>query len=588
MLPNYALTDLIKAALAEDVGAGDITTSAVLAGGETGTAAATAKEGFVLSGVAVFGAVFLTFDPTLVFTPRGRDGDWIPKGAVIAEISGSLASILTAERVALNLLQRMCGIATMTRRFVDEAAGTKARIIDTRKTAPGLRALDKSAVLAGGGANHRFALYDGVLIKDNHIAAAGGITAAVARARGRIPHTLKIEVEVKNAGELTEALQAGADLILLDNMDIAGLAEAVKITAGRVPLEASGNMTPERIRAVAQTGVDFISVGALTHSVQASDISLNITETTGGAVSGYDDKEVLQGNAAAGNAAENDREKQDDAGCAAPVPVLDISLLKARLRGFTIGSPLHYFESVDSTNALALKFASEDAPEGTVVLADRQTAGRGRLGRAWQSPAGRNLYFSIILRPEGAASWLQMEMAKAAQVTFLAGVAAAETLRAFCPDGVAIKWPNDVLIHGKKACGILSEMRAGKGEVALVVGVGINVNIRKDDFSVEHRETATSLFEETGRELAREDVLCDFCAHFQYWRGVFLKDGFEPIRRAWLHRTDMVGKNVRVLFGNEIKEGAVSGIDDDGALLLAASGGGVERIIAGDATVMKG
>ncbi len=580
MLPNYALTDLIKAALAEDVGADDITTSAVLAGGETGTAAATAKEGFVLSGVDVFGAVFLTFDPTLIFMPRGRDGDWIPKGAVIAEISGSLASILTAERVALNLLQRMCGIATMTRRFVEGAAGTKARIIDTRKTAPGLRALDKSAVLAGGGFNHRFALYDGVLIKDNHIAAAGGITAAVRRARGRIPHTLKIEVEVKNSAELEEALQAGADLILLDNMDIPGLAEAVKITAGRVPLEASGNMTLERIPTVAQTGVDFISVGALTHSVQAADISLNITETTGDSGWMGEDREASQGDAPSGNAEENIPEKHDD-GTLQAGEELDISLLKARLRGFKIGSPLHYFESVDSTNALALKLASEDAPEGTVVLADRQTAGRGRLGRVWQSPAGKNLYFSIILRP-------QIGMAKAAQVTFLAGVAAEESLRAFCPDGVEIKWPNDVLINGKKACGILSEMRAAKGGMELVLGVGINVNIPKDDFAVEHRDIATSLFEETGRKQSREDVLCDFCVHFQYWQGVFLKDGFEPIRRAWLHRTRMVGKNVRVLFGKEVKEGAVSGIDDDGALLLAVSGGGVERIIAGDATIMKG
>ncbi len=587
MLPNYALTDLIKAALAEDVGVGDITTSVVLAGGETGTAAATAKEGFVLSGVDVFGAVFLTFDPTLVFMPRGRDGHWIAKGAVLAEISGSLASILTAERVALNLLQRMCGIATMTRRFVDEAAGTKARIIDTRKTVPGLRALDKSAVLAGGGFNHRFALYDGVLIKDNHIAAAGGITAAVRRARGRIPHTLKIEVEVKNPAELEEALHAGADLILLDNMDIAGLAEAVKITADRVPLEASGNMTLERIRKVAQTGVDFISVGALTHSVQASDISLNITETTGDSGWTGEDREATQGDAPSVNATVNAPEKQGE-GALQAGEELDISLLKARLRGFTIGSPLHYFESVDSTNALALKLASEGAPEGTVVLAERQTAGRGRLGRAWQSPAGKNLYFSIILRPESAASWSQMEMAKAARITFLAGVAAAESLRAFCPDGVEIKWPNDVLINGRKACGILSEMRAGKGGMELVVGVGINVNIPKDDFAVEHRETATSLFEETGRKQSREDVLCDFCVHFQRWQGVFLKDGFEPIRRAWLHRTDMVGKNVRVLFGKEIKEGAFSGIDDDGALLLAVSGGGVERIIAGDATIMKG
>ncbi|MBW6485529.1 MAG: carboxylating nicotinate-nucleotide diphosphorylase [Syntrophobacterales bacterium] len=281
MWPRYALKDFIRSALAEDVGAGDMTTNAVLTGRENGAAAATAKDDLVLAGIEVFGEVFLTFDPTLIFSPRKQDGENVAKGEIIAEISGSLASILTAERVALNLLQRMCGIATMTRRFVNEAAGTKARIIDTRKTVPNLRALDKYAVRAGGGFNHRFALYDGVLIKDNHIAAAGGITAALKKARAFIPHTLKIEVEVKDSAELQEALQAGADSILLDNMDVSGIAAAVEIVQGRIPLEASGNMTLERIRQVAETGVDFISVGALTHSVRAADISLNIVETAG-------------------------------------------------------------------------------------------------------------------------------------------------------------------------------------------------------------------------------------------------------------------------------------------------------------------
>ncbi|MHB8830311.1 MAG: carboxylating nicotinate-nucleotide diphosphorylase [Syntrophales bacterium] len=282
MWPRYFLTEFIRSALSEDIGAGDITTNAVMAGSESGAASATAKDELVLAGIEVFGEVFLTLDPTLIFTPRKQDGENIARGEILADISGSLASILTAERVALNLLQRMCGIATMTSRFVKEAAGTKARIIDTRKTVPGLRALDKYAVRAGGGFNHRFALYDGVLIKDNHIAAAGGITAAVRRAREFIPHTLKIEVEVKDSAELQEALLAGADSILLDNMDVSGIAAAVGIVQGRVPLEASGNMTLGRVRRVAETGVDFISVGALTHSVQAADISLNIIERSFG------------------------------------------------------------------------------------------------------------------------------------------------------------------------------------------------------------------------------------------------------------------------------------------------------------------
>jgi nicotinate-nucleotide pyrophosphorylase (carboxylating) len=276
MWPRYVLTELIRTVLAEDVGVGDVTTGAALRGDEAGLARAEAKAELVVAGIAVFGEVFRTLDPALTFMPRKGDGEKAVRGEILAEISGRLASILTAERVALNLLQRMCGIATLTRRYVDEIAGTHVKILDTRKTAPGLRILDKYAVRAGGGYNHRFALYDGVLIKDNHITAAGGIGEAVRRVRGRVPHTLKIEVEVKNAAELEEALAAGADSVLLDNMGLPEMTAAVKRIAGRIPLEASGNMTLERVREVAATGVDLISVGALTHSAAAADISLNV------------------------------------------------------------------------------------------------------------------------------------------------------------------------------------------------------------------------------------------------------------------------------------------------------------------------
>lgn len=278
MWSQQVVGELIRRALAEDVGAGDVTTGAALAGDERGVARATAKSELVLAGIDVFKEVFLTLDPALNFTALRRDGEQAGPGDLVAEISGNLSSILTAERVALNLLQRMCGIATLTRLYVEAVGVARAKIIDTRKTAPGLRILDKYAVRAGGGANHRFALYDGVLIKDNHIVAAGGVREAVQRVRGRIPHTLKIEVEVKNAAELEEALAAGADSVLLDNMDLAGMAAAVKRVAGKIPLEASGNMTLARVKDVAATGVDFISVGALTHSVTAADISLNVTQ----------------------------------------------------------------------------------------------------------------------------------------------------------------------------------------------------------------------------------------------------------------------------------------------------------------------
>jgi nicotinate-nucleotide pyrophosphorylase (carboxylating) len=276
MWPRHVLTELIRTALAEDVGMGDVTTGAALRGDETGLARATAKAELIVAGIEVFGEVFRTLDPALIFTAHRRDGEKAGTGDILAEISGRLASILTAERVALNLLQRMCGIATLTRRYVDEIAGMHAKILDTRKTAPGLRILDKYAVRAGGGCNHRFALYDGVLIKDNHITAAGGIGEAVRRVRSRVPHTLKIEVEVKNGAELEEALIAGADSVLLDNMGFPEMAAAVKRVAAKIPLEASGNMTLERVRKVAATGVDLISVGALTHSAAAADISLNV------------------------------------------------------------------------------------------------------------------------------------------------------------------------------------------------------------------------------------------------------------------------------------------------------------------------
>jgi nicotinate-nucleotide pyrophosphorylase (carboxylating) len=275
---RQALAKVIRTALDEDIGPGDITTGAALRGDETGIARATAKTEMVVAGIDVFGEVFLLLDSSLIFTARRRDGETVGSGDLLAEISGNLASILTAERVALNLFQRMSGIATMTRRFSDAICGTRAKILDTRKTAPGLRILDKYAVRVGGGYNHRFALYDGILIKDNHIAAAGGIRPAVRRVREHVPHTLKIEAEVKDMAELEEALAAGVDSILLDNMELAEMVRAVKRVAGKIPLEASGNMTLERVREVAATGVDLISVGALTHSVMAADISLNVIQ----------------------------------------------------------------------------------------------------------------------------------------------------------------------------------------------------------------------------------------------------------------------------------------------------------------------
>lgn len=273
MIRTSDLEDIVDRALAEDLP--DITTEAIFGPEERGEAFFLAKEEGVLAGLRFAAAVFNHLDSTTRFEERLHDGAALRPGDVIATIHASVRALLSGERTALNLLQRASGIATATRRYVDAVAGTKAGIYDTRKTAPGLRALDKYAVTVGGGKNHRYALHDMFLVKNNHVDRAGSIRAAVEkiRATGRAEQLM---VEVRDLGELDEALAAGADLILLDNMDEAALREAVRLTAGRVPLEASGGITLATVRRVAGTGVDRISVGALTHSVEGLDISMRV------------------------------------------------------------------------------------------------------------------------------------------------------------------------------------------------------------------------------------------------------------------------------------------------------------------------
>jgi nicotinate-nucleotide pyrophosphorylase (carboxylating) len=265
---------IIRNALAEDIHTGDITTQALQLKEGIASAILKAKEDMIVCGLQVAGRVFSLLDNEATFSPRCSDGDFVPAGTVIAEMSGDASFLLQGERVALNLMQRMSGVATLTAEYVHAVAGTKARIVDTRKTTPGLRILEKYAVRVGGGINHRTGLYDGVLIKENHIAAAGGIAEAIRRARGYIPHTLKIEIETESLADVKEALSAGADIIMLDNMDIQTMKEAVALIAGRALVEASGGVNLSTVRAVAATGVDIISVGALTHSAPSMDISM--------------------------------------------------------------------------------------------------------------------------------------------------------------------------------------------------------------------------------------------------------------------------------------------------------------------------
>jgi nicotinate-nucleotide pyrophosphorylase (carboxylating) len=271
---NFDLRRIVETALYEDIGSGDITTLATVAPDLVSQAELVAKEDFILAGIDVAAEVFNTVDSSISFEGLIADGQSVQKGDVLAWLKGPAAGLLQGERVALNLLQRMSGIATLTSLFVREVEATDAVVVDTRKTMPGLRVLDKYSVRAGGGTNHRTSLYDGVLIKENHIAAAGGITVAIERARIRAPHTMKIEVETTTLAEVSEALQAGADIILLDNMTLDQLREAVQLIDGRAKAEASGGVNLETVKEIAETGVDLISVGALTHSAKAVDISM--------------------------------------------------------------------------------------------------------------------------------------------------------------------------------------------------------------------------------------------------------------------------------------------------------------------------
>ncbi len=267
---------LIDLAIEEDVSTGDISTNAIIPVNSRATAEMKAKADGIISGIEVIRAVYERFDNDIIWEPLVKDGDKVCKGDIILRIEASYRCLLCGERLSLNILQRMSGIATETAKYVERLEGTKTQLLDTRKTAPGLRILDKMAVKHGGGKNHRMGLYDMIMLKDNHIKIAGGIPAAIEAVRRSLPLSIKLEVETTNLEEVRQAIEGGADVIMLDNMDNATMSEAVKIIGGRAKTEASGNMNLDRLREVAETGVDYISVGALTHSVKAMDISMNI------------------------------------------------------------------------------------------------------------------------------------------------------------------------------------------------------------------------------------------------------------------------------------------------------------------------
>jgi nicotinate-nucleotide pyrophosphorylase (carboxylating) len=275
-LDKAALHNLIRTFLAEDIGRGDLTSESIFGDDAVGTARIVARESFMVAGCGPVAAeVFLVQNPVVAIDVLAADGNRVQAGDVLCTIAGPVIDLLKAERVALNLLQRLCGIATLTARFVERVASYPVRITDTRKTTPGLRMLEKYAVQIGGGYNHRFNLADGILVKDNHIAACGSIAMAVSLLRRKIPHTLRIEVETDTLEQVRECLACGVDIILLDNMDAAMMAEAVAIIDHRALVEASGGIGLESVRDVARSGVDIISIGALTHSAPACDIGMD-------------------------------------------------------------------------------------------------------------------------------------------------------------------------------------------------------------------------------------------------------------------------------------------------------------------------
>ena len=273
------ITKLLDLGIEEDINTGDITTESIIPESMNAVATMTAKQEGVISGLEIVKMVYDRFQSDVVFTPYFKDGDHVQKGDVILKIEATYPTLLRGERLSLNLFQRMCGIATETAKYVKELKGTHTELLDTRKTAPGLRVVDKLAVKHGGGTNHRMGLYDMAMIKDNHIKMAGGITKAVEQVRARIAEGIKIEVETTNLDEVKEAIAAGADIIMLDNMSNEAMTEAVEVIKAAdkgIKTEASGNMSIPRLIEVAATGVDYISVGALTHTVKAMDISMNI------------------------------------------------------------------------------------------------------------------------------------------------------------------------------------------------------------------------------------------------------------------------------------------------------------------------
>jgi len=491
LLSQRSVETLIELALTEDIGDGDATTRSVFSGPQMARAELITRVPTVVCGMPLAAEIFRRIDPVTHFESLHEEGERVPAGTALARIRGDVRALLTAERCAINFVMRLCGIAAAAH----TAAGAvpedcPARVFDTRKTTPGWRLLEKAAVRTGGAENHRFGLFDAVLIKDNHIAAAGSVAEAVHRARERHGRELTVEVEVDTLAQLGEALAAEPDIILLDNFDEARLRTAVarrdekgKDLNGTIELEASGGITLDTIPAVARTGVDRISLGALTHTVRPADLSLEL--------------------------------------------VADGSWIDR----------VEHHGSLDSTMTVAHERAAAGAPEGTTIVATAQHQGRGRLGRSWFSPAGAGLWLTTCVMPPDRRDLPTLSL--------VAGVATLEAVRGLGADAIRLKWPNDlVTADGHKLAGILLE-RDGD---AVMIGIGLNLSPAADlDLPEDIRNRYVGLAEllaTPAAPAAPEAVLAALLSRLELRYQDWLTHGLAPTIAAWQHWDALRGETI--------------------------------------------
>ena len=544
------IDETVRWALREDIGSGDVTTRACVPAGLRARGRFVAREPLVVAGLELLEVIYRERGGVDNLAVLKREGDRCAAGDVLATVRGRARTLLECERVALNFLQRLSGVATAARAFADAVEGTNCRVLDTRKTTPGLRLLEKQAAAAGGATNHRMGLFDAVLIKNNHIAAAGGVRQALENARGA---GLPIEIEVRTREELQEALGAGAEHLLLDNLTPAMAREWVREIGGRARVELSGGINLSNVRAYAEAGADFVSAGAITHSARAMDISFRL-ELDESAIQPGVVGQVVNLRRAVSPPVE---------GCPLPAgPVnnrpqddilphkIDLDQLRAEFPGRTI---VHY-PKLDSTMR-----AAAGLEPGAVVLADEQTAGQGRHGRSWHSEAGAGIYCSLVLKPTPLLT-LALGLAAAGAIAQASGVA--------CD----LRWPNDVMAGGKKVAGILVQLVDG----AAIAGIGINVN--QTSFPAELAGEATSLRMLSGREISPTRLLIALVAAVD---AIALEPPEAVLRLFARASSYAAGRRVTVELPDGRIAGTTAGLTPEGFLILRKDDGTDTLVIAG-------